>query len=100
MKRLYSVRNMLCAVFLLALAVRFVPVLVSGVPVGLDSYLHIDIAKRILENGSLLSLDPMSLLGLKAYSYPPGFHVLLAFFLMFLPGVVGSHFVGEMIRAL
>ncbi|MCD6496471.1 MAG: glycosyltransferase family 39 protein [Candidatus Aenigmarchaeota archaeon] len=100
MKRLYSVRNMLCAVFLLALAVRFVPVLVSGVPVGLDSYLHIDIAKRILENGSLLSLDPMSLLGLKAYSYPPGFHVLLAFFLMFLPEVAGSHFVGAMIGAL
>ncbi|UCD03312.1 MAG: glycosyltransferase family 39 protein [Candidatus Aenigmatarchaeota archaeon] len=92
--------KMLVAIFLLALTLRFVPVLIAGVPVGLDSYLHIDIALRILEKGTLLSFDPLSLVGLKAYSYPPGFHVILAAFLTFLPPVAGSHFVGALLGAL
>ncbi len=90
----------LAVIFLFALIVRILPVVIFQVPAGLDSYLHIDIALRIVENGTLLSFDPLSLIGLKAYSYPPGFHALLAFFLLFLPPVFGSHLVGALIGAL
>ncbi|MCK4713958.1 MAG: glycosyltransferase family 39 protein, partial [Candidatus Aenigmarchaeota archaeon] len=100
MKRLSSTAKTLIVIFLLAFLVRFIPVLIAGVPVGLDSYLHIDIALRIVEKGGLLSTDPLSLIGMKAYSYPPGFHALLAFFLLFLPPVAGAHFLGALIGAL
>ncbi len=84
-------RKQLAAIVILAFAIRILPVLLFEVPAGLDAYLHIDIALRILEKGALLSTDPMSLIGLKAYSYPPGFHVLMAFFMLFLPPLLGSH---------
>ncbi len=100
MKRLSFTAKTLLVIFLLAFLVRFVPVVIAGVPVGLDSYLHIDIALMIVDNGGLLSTDPLSLIGMKAYSYPPGFHLLLAFFLLFLPPVAGAHFVGALIGAL
>ncbi len=100
MKDLTFASKTLILIFILALVVRFVPVVVAGVPVGLDSYLHIDIALRIIENGGILSTDPLSLIGMKAYSYPPGFHAILALFLTFLPPVMGAHFVGALIGAL
>ncbi len=95
----FDARKYIIAIFLLAFAIRVLPVLMFGVPVGLDSYLHIDIALRIVEKGTLLSFDPLSLIGMKAYSYPPGFHVLLALFLTFLPPVLGSHVLGALIGA-
>lgn len=46
-----------------------------------DEYLHRDLTLRIVNNGiGVLSRDIGSLLGLKAYSYPPLFHVIGAFF--------------------
>jgi hypothetical protein len=81
--------RVLAGIFLLALIIRLLP-LSLGTIVGLDSYLHRDIAMRVLETGSLLSYDPGSLLGIKAYSYPPGFHVLLASFMLFLPPNLAS----------
>ncbi|WP_206205415.1 glycosyltransferase family 39 protein [Thermococcus sp. MV5] len=45
-----------------------------------DEYLHKDLTLRIVNNGiGVLSKDVSSLLGLKAYSYPPLFHVIGAF---------------------
>lgn len=42
-----------------------------------DEYLHKDITLRLVERGmSAISKDIPSLLGLKAYSYPPLFHIL------------------------
>ncbi len=89
----------LALIFLLAFIVRIIPVTVYGVPAGLDSYLHMDISLRIAENGALLSTDPMSLVGLKAYSYPPGFHALMAFFMLFLPPLIASHALVALIGA-
>ncbi len=100
MKSLNLTSKILLAIFIFAVFVRILPVLVFQVPAGLDSYLHIDIALRIAEKGTLLSMDPLSLIGMKAYSYPPGFHALLAFFLLFLPPVAGAHLVGATIGAL
>ena len=65
-----------------------------------DEYLHRDITLRIVSQGlGSISKDPLSLLGLRAYSYPPLFHVVgAAFYKMFptdylffiLPAIYGS----------
>ncbi|MFQ6089761.1 MAG: glycosyltransferase family 39 protein, partial [Candidatus Methanofastidiosia archaeon] len=76
-------RKWLLAILVLSFALRSLPFIWGVIP-GLDSYLHRDIALRILEKKSLLSYDLLSLIGLRAYSYPAGFHLLLALFLAFL----------------
>lgn len=91
--------HLLLGIFLLALVIRLLP-LTLGTIVGLDSYLHRDIALRLLDTGTLLSYDPLSLLGLKAYSYPPGFHVLLAGVMLLLPPNLASQLVPALLGAL
>ncbi|MFA4641338.1 hypothetical protein [Pyrococcus kukulkanii] len=42
-----------------------------------DEYLHRDITLRLVKEGIVsISKDPLSLLGLKPYSYPPLFHII------------------------
>ncbi|MDI3474463.1 MAG: hypothetical protein PWQ79_1931 [Thermococcaceae archaeon] len=65
-----------------------------------DEYLHQDLTLRIVDGGlGILSRDIPSLLGLRAYSYPPLFHVAGAFlyrlfhseyFFFVIPAVYGT----------
>lgn len=51
-----------------------------------DEYLHKDLTLRIVHGGfGTISRDIPSLLGLKAYSYPPLFHIVGAFFYKLFP---------------
>lgn len=51
-----------------------------------DEYLHRDLTLRIVQGGmGVISRDIPSLLGLRAYSYPPMFHVIGAFFYKIFP---------------
>ncbi|AMQ19165.1 glycosyltransferase family 39 protein [Thermococcus peptonophilus] len=65
-----------------------------------DEYLHRDLTLRIVEGGiGTVSRDLPSLLGLRAYSYPPLFHIIGAFlyrifhsdyFFLVIPAVYGT----------
>ncbi|WP_367884426.1 hypothetical protein [Thermococcus sp. JCM 11816] len=66
-----------------------------------DEYLHRDLTLRIAEGGigGAVSRDLPSLLGLRAYSYPPLFHIVGAFlyrifhsdyFFLVIPAVYGT----------
>lgn len=65
-----------------------------------DEYLHRDLTLRIAEGGiGAVSRDLPSLLGLRAYSYPPLFHIVGAFlyrifhsdyFFLAIPAVYGT----------
>ena len=51
-----------------------------------DEYLHRDLTLRIVHGGiGVISKDIPSLLGLRAYSYPPLFHIIGAFFYKLFP---------------
>ena len=51
-----------------------------------DEYLHRDLTLRIVHGGiGVISKDIPSLLGLRAYSYPPLFHIVGAFFYRLFP---------------
>ncbi len=51
-----------------------------------DEYLHRDLTLRIVHGGiGVISKDIPSLLGLRAYSYPPLFHIIGAFFYKIFP---------------
>ena len=44
---------------------------------GKDAYIHHDLVLKIINNGlSTLSSDPLSLMGIKSYGYPPLFHLI------------------------
>ncbi len=44
---------------------------------GRDAYLHYDIVMRIVEEGfGIISRDPITLMGLESYSYPPLYHII------------------------
>ena len=44
---------------------------------GKDAYIHHDLVLRIINDGfSTLSSDPLSLMGIKSYGYPPLFHII------------------------
>jgi len=65
-----------------------------------DEYLHKDITLRIVNKGfGVISKDIYSLLGLKAYSYPPMFHIIGAlcyklfpsdYIFFVLPAIIGT----------
>ncbi len=44
---------------------------------GKDAYIHHDLVLRIVNEGlNTLSSDPLSLMGIKSYGYPPLFHII------------------------
>ena len=73
-------RNKFALLMVVSFIVRLIPHRTLLLAVY-DEYLHRDLTLRIVNNGiGVLSKDLGSLLGLKAYSYPPLFHVIGALF--------------------
>ncbi|MBC7095147.1 MULTISPECIES: DUF6798 domain-containing protein [Thermococcus] len=73
-------RNKFALLMIVSFIVRLIPHRTLLLAVY-DEYLHRDLTLRIVNNGiGVLSKDLGSLLGLKAYSYPPLFHVIGALF--------------------
>ncbi|MGB9837880.1 hypothetical protein [Methanothermobacter sp.] len=66
----------LAAIAILAFIVRLIPSRTLSLA-GKDAYIHHDIAMRIFREGpGIIAHDIPSLMGLKAYAYPPLFHLI------------------------
>ncbi len=66
----------LFGLLILAFIVRLIPSRNLTFP-GYDPYLHHDIVMRIVNEGfGIISTDPVSLMGLYPYSYPPLYHII------------------------
>lgn len=75
----------LLVVSVLSFVIRLIPHRTGSVA-SLDSYLHRDISLRILEQGfSFFPSDILSILGFRPYSYPLGFHTIMAGLFKYIP---------------
>ena len=98
-KKIFRPRNVLVIIAAMAFVIRITPFFLLGIPIGLDSYLHLSVAQELADTGFPVLLDPMSLLGLKAYSYPPLFHLILAGLLAGGGGIASAHLMSSLLGA-